>query len=309
MAIPLNLPPDFQQRIRDVHGAAGEAWLRRLPALLDEAAARWGLRFLPPFEPLSYNYAAPAVEADGREVVLKAGVPSRLRRSEIAALRAYGGRGAVLLLDADPDAGLILLERLRPGTTLAQADLPEEAATAATAAVLRALRRLPPPGHNFPTIEKWGAAFGRLRARFDGGTGPLPSRLVESAEHLYAELCASAAAPVLLHGDLHHGNILAAERLSGSPGWLAIDPQGVVGEPAYETGALLRNPFPAILSAPDARSILARRADQLAEELGFDRQRVRGWAFAQAVLSAIWEVEDHGDDVQAWVAVAELLSV
>jgi streptomycin 6-kinase len=68
----------------------------------------------------------------------------------------------------------------------------------------------------------------------------------------------------------------------------------------------LRNPFPAIVSAPGARSILARRADQLAGELGFDLQRVRGWAFAQAVLSAVWEVEDHGGDARAWIAVAEL---
>ena len=62
------------------------------------------------------------------------------------------------------------------------------------------------------------------------------------------------------------------------------------------------------LSVPGARSILARRADQLAAELGYDRQRVRGWAFAQAVLSAVWEVEDRGGDVTAWVAVAELLN-
>jgi streptomycin 6-kinase len=290
------MQPDFQQRVREVHCPAGEAWLRRLPALLDAAAARWSLRLLPPFEPLSYHYVAPAMAADGREVVLKAGVPGRLPNREIAALRAFSGCGAVLLLDAAPDLGLLLLERLRPGKTLARANLPDEAATAAAATVLRALRRPPPREHDFPTIEDWGAGFARLRARFDGGTGPLPPRLVERAGRLYAELCASAAAPVLLHGDLHHTNILAADRAP----WLAIDPQGVIG-------ALLRNPFPAILSEPDARSLLARRADQLAAELGFDRQRVRGWAFAQAVLSAVWEVEDHGRDVQAWIAVAELL--
>ena len=77
------------------------------------------------------------------------------------------------------------------------------------------------------------------------------------------------APPVVLHGDLHHFNILAAERQP----WLAIDPKGVVGEPVYETGALLRNPWPDLLSLPDPGRILARRVDQLAEELGFDRAR------------------------------------
>jgi streptomycin 6-kinase len=299
----MDLLLDFEHRVRDVHGATGETWLRRLPALLNEAAARWSLHLLPPFEPLSYNYVAPVMCADGREAVLKAGVPHRLLRNEIAALRHYDGRGAVQLLAADPEAGFLLLERLRPGTPLAHADLRDEAATAAAAELMLQLWRPPPLEHDFPTITDWGAGFGRLRARFEGGTGPLPPRLVARAERIYAELCASAALPVLLHGDLHHWNILAAERAP----WLALDPQGLVGEPAYETGALLRNPFPQILSMPEPRAILARRTDQLTELLGFDRQRVEGWAFAQAVLSAWWEIEDHGGDAGQWIAVAELL--
>jgi streptomycin 6-kinase len=299
----LNLPHDFQQRVRGVHGAAGEAWLRRLPVLLDEAATRWSLRLLPPFEPLTYNYVAPAVCADGREAVLKAGVPHRLLRNEIAALRHFDGRGAVRLLAADAEAGLLLLERLRPGTPLVRVK-DDEAATAAAAGVMRHFWRPPPPlPHDFPSVVDWGKGFDRLRACFQDGTGPLPPRLVERAERLYAELCASAGPPVLLHGDLHHWNILAAERAP----WLALDPQGVVGEPAYETGALLRNPFPEILSMPSPRRILARRADQLADLLGFDRQRVRGWAFAQAILSAWWELEDRGEDAPQWIAAAELL--
>jgi streptomycin 6-kinase len=299
----LNLPHDFQQRVRGVHGAAGEAWLHRLPVLLDEAAIRWSLRLLPPFEPLSYNYVAPVICTDGCDAVLKACVPHRLSRNEIAALRHYDGRGAARLLAADAEAGLLLLEHLHPGTPLLLvAD--DETATAAAAEVMRQLWRPPPPlPHDFPSVADWGKGFDRLRACFEGGTGPLPPRLVERAEHLYAELCASAGPPVLLHGDLHHWNILAAERAP----WLALDPQGVVGEPAYETGALLRNPFPEILSMPSPRRILARRADQLADLLGFDRQRVRGWAFAQAILSAWWELEDRGEDAPQWIAAAELL--
>jgi streptomycin 6-kinase len=299
----LNLSPDFQQRVRSVHGAAGDAWLRRLPDLLDEVAGRWSLRLLPPFESLSYNYVAPAICSDGREAVLKACVPHRLPRNEIAALRHYDGRGAVCLLTSDADAGLMLLERLRPGTPLLLvAD--DEVATAAASEVMRQLWRPPPTmPHDFPSVADWGKGFGRLRALFRGGTGPLPPRLVERAECLYAELCASSGPPALLHGDLHHWNILAAERAP----WLALDPQGVVGEPAYETGALLRNPFPGILATPGAGAILARRADQLAERLGFEPRRVRGWAFSQAVLSAWWAIEDDAGDVSDWVAVAELL--
>ena len=86
----------------------------------------------------------------------------------------------------------------------------------------------------------------------------------------------------MLHGDLHHFNILRSD----AHGWLAIDAKGVVGEPAYETGALLRNPMPAVLDLPDPARVLRRRADALCEALDLDVARVYGWAYAQAVLSA-----------------------
>ena len=63
---------------------------------------------------------------------------------------------------------------------------------------------------------------------------------------LIADLLASGGEPLLLHGDLHQGNILAAGRAP----WLAIDPKGVVGEATYETAALLHNPAEA-LDVPD----------------------------------------------------------
>ena len=109
---------------------------------------------------------------------------------------------------------------------------------------------------------------------------------------------------MLLHGDLHHGNILSAERQP----WLALDPKGVVGEAEYEVGALLRNPMPQILDEAQPRQLLSRRVDQLAEELGFDRARLIGWGLAQAVLSAWWTYEDHGHGWEPGIACANHLA-
>ena len=143
-----------------------------------------------------------------------------------------------------------------------------------------------------------------MRERYGGGTGPLPEALVDRAERLFAELLASMSGLVVLHGDLHHFNILAAERQP----WLAIDPKGVVGEPEYEVGAFLRNPTPDLLSNPHAGWILSRRLDQFSEELSFDRERLRNWGMAQAVLSAWWSIEDHGYGGEEAIAFAELLA-
>jgi streptomycin 6-kinase len=96
---------------------------------------------------------------------------------------------------------------------------------------------------------------------------------------------------MLLHGDLHHDNILSATR---EP-WLVIDPKGIVGDPGYDLGAFLYNPWPGLLELPDPARVIARRVDQLAEGLGMERARVRAWGIAQAVLSACWSIEGNDD--------------
>jgi len=294
---------EFARTSVELYGTTGSEWLNRLPTLIAECAVRWSLTVMPPFERLSYNYVAPAVRANGADVVLKIGVPNPELLTEVAALRIFDGHGIVQLLDADPALGALLLERLKPGATLLTiAD--DEQATHIAAQVMRQLWRPAPERHSFPTIAKWAKGFERLRKQFGGGAGPFPKHLVEAAESIYAEFIDSMAESVLLHGDLHHENILSAERQP----WLALDPKGVVGEPAYEVGALLRNPLPQLLDAPEPGRILARRVDQLAEELGFDRARMVGWGMAQAVLSAWWSFEDHGHGWEPAIRCAELLA-
>jgi streptomycin 6-kinase len=297
------VPAPFAATMAEVYGAAGVAWVADLPALIAAIATRWALRVGPPFPNLSYNYVAPATRGDGAPVVLKLGVPNPELASEAAALRWYAGAGAVRLLDDDPAVGALLLERLLPGAPLL--DLADDAAATAIAAdVMRALWRPPPAQHSFRSVGSWAAGLGKLRAQFDGGTGPLPAALVARAEALFADLLGSMAAPVLLHGDLHHENILRAERAP----WLALDPKGVTGEPAYEIGAFLRNPIERVLRAPDPARLTARRIAQFADLLALDAARIRDWALAQAVLSAWWSVEDHGHGWEPAIAFAEVLA-
>jgi streptomycin 6-kinase len=293
----------FVDTIVNLYGTEGSAWLGRLPALVADCEQRWSIKVAAPLDNLSFNYVAPAVGADGRELVLKLGVVNPELLTEIEALRLFDGRGSVQLLAAEPEQGALLLERLSPGTLLSTlAD--DEQATSIAAGLMRQLWRPVPAGHPFPSVARWAAGLGRLRARFGGTTGPLPRTLVERAEALFGDLLTSMDEPVLLHGDLHHYNILAARRQP----WLTIDPKGIVGEPAYEVGALLRNPWPRLLDMPQPRRILARRVDQLAAELGFDRARIVGWGVAQAVLSAWWSLEDGYMGWEYAIGCAELLA-
>lgn len=298
-----SVPRAWAQTVSNVHGERGERWLAEFPELRKRCARRWNLTLGPPVPDLSYNYVAPAVDVHGREMILKLGVPNKETITEIAALNHYGGRGCARLYDADPEAGALLLERLQPGTMLVTVE-DDEQATRIAAEVMQELWQPAPRCHAYPSVADWGRGLRRLRLEFDGGSGPYPERLVALAESLFADLLASQAAPVVLHGDLHHYNILQAERAP----WLAIDPKGVVGEPAYEVGAILRNPLPQVATWPELAQIQARRVAILAEMAGFERERVAGWGVAQAVLAAWWSYEDHGESDETMIACAEALA-
>jgi streptomycin 6-kinase len=309
----MNLPPDFTRRVTLVFEPDGAPWLERLPDTIETVARRWGLEVAPHFPGLSYNYVAPARLADGAPVVLKLGVPCEELGTEIDALRHYAGRGACRLLDADEALGALLLERLQPGhmlSALAAAD--DEAATRVAAQVMASLWAPPPAAHRFTELAQWTAGLAELRPHFGGGTGPFPADLVDRAEGHFADMLASQPQPVVLHGDLHHYNILAAgpdDREAGAqPYWRAIDPKGLVGDPAYECAAFICNPAPQIAADPQLPRTLERRIAIFAETLGIDRRRIYGYALGQAVLGSWWSYADEGVSDDPFMAVARALA-
>ncbi|MEO7002266.1 MAG: aminoglycoside phosphotransferase family protein [Ktedonobacterales bacterium] len=293
-----DVPDAFRRAMIEVGGEEGRAWLDQLSDLLTELAGQWALSLGPPVAHLTYNYVAPVTRADGAAAILKVAPPNNEFSCEVEALRLFDGQGMARLLAADLNQRAALIERLEPGTALMDvlAHGEDDRATRIAADVLRRLWRPAPPDHPFPTTADWGRGFARLRQTFGGATGPFPAPLVEQAERLFDELHATAAAPVLLHGDLNYGNVLLGRREAehGEETWLAIDPKGLVGEPIYDTGVLLRDPVDDIVAHPQPRQLLERRIALLADELGFDRERLRLWGMAQAVLSAWWTYEDHG---------------
>ena len=297
------IPEAFRRTMIALHGEDGRAWIDRLPAILARCELRWGLNLRPPFTNLSYHYVAPALRADGTGVIVKIYSPTDEFSRSTEALRLFDGHGMARLLDDAVDDEVQLLECLVPGTPLSVVENDEEA-IAHAATVMRQLWQPVPVVHPFPSIIDWGSGLARLRRHYGGGCGPFPPALIEEAERLFAELSASMNDLVLLHGDLHQDNILAAARAP----WLAIDPKGVIGEPAFEIAPLLHEPQPQLLNAPQPARIIARRIDQLTEELHLDRWRVRGWGLVQTVLSAWWDVEDFDRVSQAMLACAEMIA-
>jgi streptomycin 6-kinase len=251
---------------------------------IQKSARKWSVVVEDTFETESAGIAFGFREH--QSVVLK--VIKRLgdewRSGEI--LEAFDGNGVARVYEHEP--GAVLMERLRPGNWLVSLTLSgrDEEATDILAGVIRQMsgHKSARPPLACATVQDWGEGFERYVAT---GDVQIPVDLVEAGHRMHSSLCASQRWPKLLHGDLQHYNVL----FDSSRGWLAIDPKGVIGEVEYEIGAVLRNPcerLDVILS----RSTIERRLKQFTSKLHLDYERALAWGFAQAVLSAIWDIED-----------------
>ncbi len=228
-----------------------------------EAARDWGLALAEPFAGGRFSFVAPA----GPGQVLKVRAPDDDESDQEAqALELWGGDGAVRLLRASPDRRVLLLARAEPGTDLSAVGEDE-----ATAIAIEVARRL------------WCAACGPFRWIGDHVPGWLDeaeragggaSELVPVARRLYAALDVGHA--TLVHGDLHHHNILAA-----GDRHLAIDPKPMLGEPEFDPPSFLWNP----LDTPTTGARTERRIAAFAAA-GLDERRIRAWTVIRGAYLA-----------------------
>src|SRR5215212_1788920 len=207
----MNLPPEFISNMQNVFQEDGNHFLNVLPDLIANASQRWGLTDVQPFDNLSYNFVAFAKRGE-EQVVLKMGVPNPEFKSEMATLQLFDGNGACRLLDYDEKKYWMLLERLQPGVMLSTWEDDEEATHIAADVMQRIWRPMESASllaedwkqasglHNFIKLSNWFDGLKKLRARFGGGTGPLPEKLVERVERSAQDFFLENHRPVLMHG-------------------------------------------------------------------------------------------------------------
>ncbi|MFE6869482.1 aminoglycoside phosphotransferase family protein [Kitasatospora sp. NPDC057692] len=276
----LTVPDWLTRSITAAHPAEAAAWLADLPALVTAQLTRLDLtldRVLDPGGSLSLVAYAHRND-DLTPAVLKVSLRTPETAHEPEALTAWAGRGAVLLLDAHrtPTSGVLLLERLHGEIPLRSLAEPK-AMLEATSLLHRLWLPLPLTApHALPTTPPTAP--------------PVPTAAVPEAAPLLTEardtataLAASATERFLLHGDFHHGNVLAADRAP----WLAIAPRPLIGERAYDLARLALDRADTLIGSPGAPAAVRRRLHRLAEALDVDRDRLRGWTLVRAVDLAL----------------------
>jgi streptomycin 6-kinase len=230
------------------------------------------------------------VREDGSPAIVKAMKPVHDVEDELRGvhfLRWREGEGAVRLLDIDGHRMLLEYagDRLLTQTLVDEGDVAATAIAAEVLATIHAQSSRPAP----PDLQPLRQRFASLFARAADGSATL-------ADGLYGD--GAAMAQILLddqrdvrplHGDLHHDNIIHGPR-----GWLAIDPKGVFGDPAYDAANLFYNPLGHDQLCLDPVRI-ANMTAVFSEKLQLDPRRLLDHAFAYGCLSAAWHGEDGND--------------
>lgn len=298
----IEIPDGFVRSTVDREGEGSRAWLASLSELLDELLARWNCTPIATAMHGQVGLVVPVLR-HGTSEVLKISYPHPGLAHEPHALAWWGGQGAVLLHERDDSKFAMLLEQ---ASQVSLADLDDVDEAVATAG--RLVRRLAvpaPPG--LPRLRDHAEQWWGDEIREDAVqlAYPLPRRVVDAALATVEELGCDQP-DILVHGDLRFANVLRAVR---EP-WLAIDPKGYVGDPAYDAIKMLRGRHEDLFTAGDLKSALLRRLDIFADAAELDRERVRRWAQARAVMSSQWG-RQNGDP--AWLVnitdqIAELLT-
>ena len=278
--------------IEEKYGADGAAWSRKHQKVLAELMNRWHLEFEEIVDAGLPINAICFVTQNERRLVLKTGYPEPELFTEIEVLKLWQGRpGCVQLIEVDEENGVILMERIVPGAPFRREPVPTRSSN------------IPPvfsdvpidvpldgATADLPTYEEWlSRAFTRYRA---SGENQL-MKYIELAESLYRDLSSRYPKNWLLHGDLHHENMLRDERGQ----WIVIDPKGVLGPGVMEYGRFMHNFVPDEVSASKpAEQILMTRAGTLSGE--FSELELLSVGFVDLVLSISWTVNDSGELTQ-----------
>ncbi|MFE7720579.1 aminoglycoside phosphotransferase family protein [Nocardia rhizosphaerihabitans] len=297
----IDIPEAFAHETVTREGEPGRAWITALPDLADELLQRWSCTPDGPVMHGNVGVVLPVRHRDLPPAVIKISFPHPGNVFEPDAFVTWNGQGAVHLFERDDERYAMLLERTGRGTLADVTNFDEAVGVLGQLSHRLAVDAPAALPRLSDVVADWADEIRTTAAELGD---PLPRHLLDAAAETLREL-GPCQPETLVHGDLHDANVLVGER---EP-WLAIDPKGYVGDPAYDTITVIRSyRFAPLLFAPDPAAGIRRGLDLYCEAAGIDRDRGRRWAQVRAVKAAL--SGRHGDPewvVQATDRLAEVL--
>lgn len=289
----------FIANIQGIYGNDGVQWLQELPNTIKQLALEWHFDLINPLSNLSYNFLGIVkLQQTGMTAILKMAPAKGSLANEVRWLKCVA-EGVPTVYDFHESFNAILLEYLQPGMSLKNLVKigKDEEATRILCSTIRHLQSRQHKALNFKHLSELAKSLSILRGRYD-------KKLLSQAESLFRDLTADTSNDVVLHGDLHHDNILSCGH-----DWKAIDPHGYVGDPAAEVGAMMRNPFDCFPTDKPLAKVIEQRLKILTEELSFDAQKIKAWIFCMTVLSDAWTAEDQPDNPESKFDIAVVSAI
>lgn len=301
----IDVPADLIASHQKFFGARGRPWIDALPSLAADLLDHWQLRLDGRPACGAVALVVPVLRADDTPAALKLQPVDDETRGEPIALRTWDGRGAVRLLEHDPDSGSMLLERLSDRSLQTMED--DLAALSIIAELLTRLGAVPAP----PGVPRLADVMGRLLDEV-----PHVLTLASDPQRRLIEDCADAVRELLpdsgdrlLHLDLHFYNTLASLPSRRREPWLAIDPKPLAGDPGFELLPALHNRWDDVVATGDVARAVRRRFDLMTDTLGLERERARGWTLGCILQSVMWDAKNSDTTVHsgADAAIAQVL--
>lgn len=292
-------------------GPQGARWLIDLPEVISHLARVWSIRLGEPLTGGSASYVVRARTMEGRDAVLKIALPEQGVDAQIRTMASAQGRGYAKLLAYDLDRHAMLLEALGPSA--AELDLPPESIISLLCQMLREAWQAPrPEGLAVSAVDEKAARLAHLVATTWERLGhPCSERVLRQALN-YAARRGAAFAPdrcVVVHGDPHPWNALRvlAPRAGAPAGYVFVDPDGFLADPAYDLGVVLRDWCQHLL-AGDAVALAHHYCALLSAETGIAEDAIWEWGFLERVSTGLYALEVGAEDLgRPFLQTAELL--
>lgn len=287
----------FVSNIKEIYGKSGEAWIEKIEDHVAALCTKWDLEFLSAMPNLTYNFVGLVkILSTGETAILKMALEDKYIITEVKCLQCFTD-GVPKIHWYDEEKYAILMEQLKPGFTLKNLvkEGNDDLATRIICQEIKNLQRNQQRNYEFKHISELAHSLSVLDQLVD-------ETLLSKAKSLFHDLAKDKSKDVVLHGDLHHDNILASDSV-----WKAIDPHGYIGDPAFEVGSVIFNPFDAFPDNLPLSTVIKNRLDIMNDELPFDAQRIKAWTFCKTMLSVAWTYEDHAKIDEGELEIARVI--
>lgn len=280
----------------------GQAFYEKVIRDLSFYAKKWKLEIESCIDYYSVNCIFICRSALFGPAVLKIGNPSREVRTEANLLKEYNGGRFCKMYDCDLENGVILEEYIYPGKRLRE-EQSLERRLEIFSNLFHGLHIESSQNELYPTYFDWVDRIAVYMSKREDYP-ELRGQMLKARE-LCSSLCMAYPKKLLLHGDLHHDNILLGE----DGAYKIIDPKGVIGDPIFDIPRFILNEFydrddvPYELYSKHIETI----SSYFEKSVGVPKDVVLKCVYIETAMANCWNVEDNEEPNMRYVLYAEAM--